>query len=37
MILIKELLLKKVVVLVVEIYQLKKNVLYKWGLENLGE
>ncbi|MGL4225823.1 MAG: 16S rRNA (cytidine(1402)-2'-O)-methyltransferase [Vibrio sp.] len=33
----KELPLKKAAALVAEIHQLKKNALYKWGLENLGE
>ncbi len=36
-ILTKELPLKKAAALVAEIHQLKKNALYKWGLENLGE
>ncbi len=34
-ILIKELPLKKAAALAAEIYNLKKNALYKWGLENL--
>ncbi|NMS37475.1 rRNA (cytidine-2'-O-)-methyltransferase, partial [Vibrio parahaemolyticus] len=32
----KELPLKKAAALAAEIYSLKKNALYKWGLENLG-
>lgn len=36
-ILTKELPLKKAAALVAEIHQLKKNALYKWGLDNLGE
>lgn len=35
-ILTKELPLKKAAALAAEIYNLKKNALYKWGLENLG-
>ena len=35
-ILTKELPLKKAAALAAEIYSLKKNALYKWGLENLG-
>ncbi len=35
-ILVKELPLKKAAAVVAEIHGLKKNVLYKWGLENLG-
>ncbi len=34
-ILTKELPLKKAAALAAEIYNLKKNALYKWGLENL--
>lgn len=34
-ILIKELPLKKAAAMTAEIYNLKKNALYKWGLENL--
>ncbi len=35
-ILVKELPLKKAAALAAEIYNLKKNALYKWGLENLS-
>jgi len=35
-ILTKELPLKKAAAMTAEIYNLKKNALYKWGLENLG-
>ncbi len=35
-ILIKELPLKKAAAMTAEIYNLKKNALYKWGLEHLG-
>ena len=35
-ILTQELPLKKAAALVAEIHNLKKNALYKWGLENLG-
>lgn len=35
-ILTKELPLKKAAAMAAEIYNLKKNALYKWGLENLG-
>ncbi|MDR9829467.1 16S rRNA (cytidine(1402)-2'-O)-methyltransferase [Vibrio sp. FNV 38] len=35
-ILVKELPLKKAAALCAEIYNLKKNALYKWGLEHLG-
>lgn len=35
-ILVKELPLKKAAAMAAEIYNLKKNALYKWGLENLG-
>ncbi|GAL13040.1 rRNA small subunit methyltransferase I [Vibrio astriarenae] len=34
-ILVKELPLKKAAAMCAEIYNLKKNALYKWGLENL--